>query len=393
MVGGLKNNITKILTLSLFLLTSIATHAQVDPLDLQAIRNWVGDQTFQVEFESEVHDNEIRVDDFGVAQPPYRSYKHDFETHHRHSTTFHVSTTSANQRQVIFYGEFIHDAKFMLTSAPNYRQLAWSYLQAHLPSDKINTLQPTSSPSVFAPILPSGVIDWYKRVEVFIRDTGEVNYVYMFDGNTPLYSGDVAVSLAQAQTYSSAYTSSLFMAPMVIEYPNTLDTNDLIMAPDALGVWQPVWRRFTTVTSDEDDVGFYVYVNAVDGSVFDDRDQWLGGIIDSKPKFGKQIGFRILRDGQIIRTGKHTDVPIGWLQALAKGHKLSAKAGEKAFNLDGKRVALPAKVTAKAGTLYLPWQALKSLPGIKCSYDAKLNRLDITTAKAAKSATKPAAAK
>ena len=75
-------------------------------------------------------------------------------------------------------------------------------------------------------------------------------------------------------------------------------------------------------------------------------------------------------------------VPLPCLQALAKGHKLSAMAGEKAFTLDGKRVALPSKITAKAGTLYLPWQSLKSLPDVKCSYDAKLNRLDITTAKA-----------
>ena len=31
---------------------------------------------------------------------------------------------------------------------------------------------------------------------------------------------------------------------------------------------------------------------------------------------------------------------------------------------------------------YLAAMALKHLPGVKCSFDAKLNRLDITTAKA-----------
>jgi hypothetical protein len=59
---------------------------------------------------------------------------------------------------------------------------------------------------------------------------------------------------------------------------------------------------------------------------------------------------------------------------------VTAKTDAKAFTLDGKELALPAKVLSRKGVLYLPWQSLNSLPGVKAQYDAKLAKLDITTA-------------
>ena len=379
------NNIRKIL--ALFLFTTVAAHAQVDPDDLQAIRTWVGDPNYTVTFLGQDTEQSVLADDYGMLMPSNRTYLHKDGSNR---TSFRVSMDS---HQVITYTNNSPNDIRLLEDSPNYRQQAWSYIQNHLPAAKTATLQQTGYPMLFAPVYPNGVIDWVNRVEAYLLADGTPFTVYVCNGVAPVYTGTIPITLTQAQILCSNYLGNLY-PEATVSYPQYYYTNQLIMAPDALGVWQPVWRRFCEVTNDEDEIGCYVYVNAVDGSVFDDRDQWLGGIIDSKPKFGKQIGFRILRDGQLIRTGKHTDVPIGWLQSLTKGHKLSAKAGEKAFTLDGKRVVLPSKVVAKAGILYLPWQALKSLPGVKCSYDAKLNKLEITTAKvtekpAAKTTPKP----
>jgi len=83
-----------------------------------------------------------------------------------------------------------------------------------------------------------------------------------------------------------------------------------------------------------------------------------------------------------VKQGTTCLLPLTTIQALAKGHTVTAKADAKAFKLDGKELALPAKVLNRKGVLYLPWQALNSLPGVKAQYDAKLAKLDITTASA-----------
>ena len=133
---------------------------------------------------------------------------------------------------------------------------------------------------------------------------------------------------------------------------------------------------------------YVVYVNAATGSIIHSAGGNFQIAKKPKPAPVKKI------QKHTIITKPASMVSLNTMKSLAKGHKITAKAGEKAFTLDGKQVALPAKVTAKAGILYLPWQALKSLPGVKCSYDAKLNKLEITTAKvtekpAAKTTPKP----
>ncbi len=81
-------------------------------------------------------------------------------------------------------------------------------------------------------------------------------------------------------------------------------------------------------------------------------------------------------------------IALTTVRALAKGHALAAKANAKAFSLDGKQLALDAKVLNRKGVLYLPWQALNSLPGVKAQFDAKLAKLDITTAVPVEASTK-----
>ncbi len=81
-------------------------------------------------------------------------------------------------------------------------------------------------------------------------------------------------------------------------------------------------------------------------------------------------------------------IPLSFIQSLAKGHTVAAKAGAKAFSLDGKQLTLDAKVLDRKGVLYLPWQSLNSLPGVKAQFDAKLAKLSITTAAAQSAAAK-----
>lgn len=107
-----------------------------------------------------------------------------------------------------------------------------------------------------------------------------------------------------------------------------------------------------------------VTVNTIDGSIVQSREEQLQNPTAMMP------GVRF--------------VPISTLRYIAIGHKLTAKLGERAFTLNGKRIVLPAKVVAKVGTLYLHWQALKSLPGVKCSFDAKWKTLSISTTGAMK---------
>ena len=363
---------------SVLLCVSLAANAQVDPDDLQAVRTWMGDPGYQIELIWTVDDPAELTDEFGLAASIYREYRSEDR-----STGFRISTLT---HEVVQYIHFINPKVYMGRSNVNYRQLAWTYLQNHLPPSKLATLQATNVPDVFAPKLPTGMIDWHNRVEIPLDVSGVPGSMEIHNATAPLYTGQINIGLTQAKQIATSYMLNIAPPQSTVTFSAMLLTENLITIPDSIGYWQPVWQLLMEAGNSEDSIGCYVYVNAVDGSAFDDLDQWLGGTSAFKPKFGRGVGVRVLYNGLPVRTGKSSDVPIGWLNTLAKGHKLTAKAGEKAFTMDGKRIALPAKVVAKAGTMYLPWQAMKSVPGVKCSYDAKLNKLDITTSPAVKKA-------
>ncbi len=273
----------------------------------------------------------------------------------------------------------------MLPTEPQYESIVSQFLNDYGLSQSLYQYQKIA-PGWYYRKHTATVLDFYNTIEVIVNRDGIPMVFHRMKIATPSYSGTTNIAKNQALTIAQNYLTGLYTVPITYSLSTIYQNQLLIHQPDDLGVWQPVWKFFYEVQTvadnpeDQWDEGYNVYVNAVDGSVFDDRDQWLGGTGETKPKFGKQVGLRVMRDGLLVRTGQSTDVPIGWLMTLAKTHKLTAKAGEMAFTMDGKRIALPSKVVAKAGTVYLPWQALKSLPGVKCNYDAKLNRLDITTA-------------
>ncbi len=95
-----------------------------------------------------------------------------------------------------------------------------------------------------------------------------------------------------------------------------------------------------------------------------------------------KLGFPLV----VVKNTAYVAIPT--LQSLAKGHAVAAKAGAKTFSLDGKQLALDAKILDRKGVLYLPWQALNNLPGVKAQFDAKLAKLSITTAAAQNAAAK-----
>ncbi len=85
------------------------------------------------------------------------------------------------------------------------------------------------------------------------------------------------------------------------------------------------------------------------------------------------LGFPcVLDDAQVY-------VLLAAVQSLAKGHTVTAIAKAMAFTLDGSKKVLPAAIISRKGLLYLPWQALNSLPGVSAQFDAKLAKLEITT--------------
>ncbi len=82
----------------------------------------------------------------------------------------------------------------------------------------------------------------------------------------------------------------------------------------------------------------------------------------------------------LVAVKNTTYIAMPTLQSLAKGHTVAAKAGAKAFSLNGKQFALDTKVLDREGVLYLPWQSLNNLPGVNAQFDAKQPKLSITAA-------------
>ena len=116
---------------------------------------------------------------------------------------------------------------------------------------------------------------------------------------------------------------------------------------------------------------YYVYVNAVTGAII--------------YTFGNTYNCGDAPKGVKAHTGLTSKgkpamlVPMSTLQSLGKGHKIAALKGSKVLTVDGKKSSLPGCAVMVKGRLYLPWQALKAIPGVHPTYDAKNNALAIAT--------------
>ena len=255
---------------------------------------------------------------------------------------------------------------------------AWA--PSHLPTAFYSKLS-KMTPSTWVYRQDDGIWIPSTGVHFKVSKQGKVNYANISDCHLSDYNGSVFVNSAQAmriarQWIANQYSGRTYEAWWLYHAPMVFYGFSDPVSPYTPIIYYEVACSFTDTQFCDSVI---ITVNASTGEVSDaDSGRWDYLPLKAWPpkmltvKYGPK---------QVIGYPKSL-IPIKRLQALAAGHKLSAKADEKAFTLDGKRVALPAKVMAKAGTIYLPWQALKSLPGVKCSYNTKLNRLDITTAKA-----------
>ena len=116
---------------------------------------------------------------------------------------------------------------------------------------------------------------------------------------------------------------------------------------------------------------FDVYVNAATGAIlYTCSDEFLGG---EGPKGVKAHTGLTSKDKSAML------VPLSTLQSLGKGHKIAALKGSKVLTVDGKKSSLPGCAVMVKGKLYLPWQSLKAIPGVRPAYNAKNNALSIAT--------------
>ncbi len=256
---------------------------------------------------------------------------------------------------------------------------AWA--PSHLPPSFLAKMT-RSTPYFWCYRQANGIEHLSTSIAISVNAQGQINYANICDCVLPDYTGSIPVTPTQAMQIAATWVSTKYAGitnqlswPQQSSNPYYGYRNN---APILYYMVYCVLDFGNGLTSEPT-----ITVNANTGEVWDNSSS-IGSATMSKPH--KTTMLITLYDNKTQIGYPNSLMPLKPLQSLAKGHKISAKAGEKAFTIDGKRIALPAKVVAKAGTLYLPWQALKSLPGVKCSYDAKLNKLDITTTPAVKKA-------
>ena len=260
-----------------------------------------------------------------------------------------------------------------------------SWAPSHLPAALLSKLTRLSTHGwTYRQV--NGICILSTSVKVDVNKQGQVCGAEIEDCHLADFNGTIPINSTQALQIAQNWVSS--------QYSDS--TNQLIWPSDTSIVYYgfvdpnmantPIIYYLVGCMFQDDEYPhrILVTVNASTGETWDDMDGMMASAMLTKA--AKTTMLIVSADHKYTVGYPDSIMPIKSLQSLAKGHKLTAKAGEKAFTMDGKRIALPAKVVAKAGTLYLPWQALKSLPGVKCSYDAKLNKLDITTSPAVKKA-------
>ncbi|MHB1461364.1 MAG: hypothetical protein ACYC1M_08810 [Armatimonadota bacterium] len=213
-------------------------------------------------------------------------------------------------------------------------------------------------------------------VQIEVSKQGQVVTADIFDCRLSDYTGPVIVNSAEAMRtakrwLADKYAGSRFRVSWMYDTPAVCYGFE-----DPLSLHTPV-PYYSIVGNDLDTIfceSTTVTVNAHTGEVWDnDGRRWE--YLPIKPWPPKMLTVRY--GVNQVKGYPNSLIPLKTLQLLVKGRSVSANAGEMLFTLDGKRIVLPTKVVANADVLYLPWQSLKSLPGLKCSYNAKLNRLDV----------------
>ncbi len=285
---------------------------------------------------------------------------------------------------------------------------AWS-LRPDLPKNRLELFIDKPQFTEYALKLKDGSYDQFFAVGITRNDNGQITHV--FYRNSPLGRSEQApmISKERASAIATRYAKNYRRfnhSGSVSSYKHQM-VQDIIgpmLAKDVTNDLRPVFYVSfclssavdfkTPLASDETRyVSLNVTVDAVNGQV-------LAAHYDSMPAFNTSgvpistpseapasalLPITVNDDHESLfqpcyRMKQTAIVPLKLMQHLAKPHDLTAKAGEKAFTLDGERFKLLERVVKRDGTLYLPWQALNSLPGVTAIFNAQTNKLEITTA-------------
>lgn len=239
---------------------------------------------------------------------------------------------------------------------------------------------------------PDGSWDPSVQLSFSRTDGGLVDQVTAF--YTPVSSTRPTITVTQQQAIYIAQTIAGSYAwqdedEIVYTYPyfDIEDTDGVDWRTNELGLPEPIYTITFIVSSDPtvnaswinsdpphgmmNCATFVVFVNAANGSiVYSSGSEYASfseptGVKAATGLIGKQKAARL--------------VPFTTLQSLAGPHKLIATTGTKLFHVDGKPIPLPGRVISIKNRLYLPWQALNYIPGVKATYNAKVNSLSIST--------------
>ncbi len=218
-------------------------------------------------------------------------------------------------------------------------------------------------------------------VYVQVDHNGVLNFAEMNDEGFADYRGSIPITPAKAMEIAGHWVRTAHQTDQgKLTWPDSEFQLTYGFYDKSLAYPVPVY----TVTCDLPDSlnrcgcasHFDMKVNAVTGEVWSSTDYgW-----DGSHQIVAKSNMLVIGYGKEFARG-YIDglIPLKRLAAVAPQQKLSAKAGDAAFIVDGKRVVLPSKVVSKDGVLYLPWQALKYLKGVKTVYYPKANFLQVTT--------------
>ena len=219
------------------------------------------------------------------------------------------------------------------------------------------------------------------------------------DSLLPLHQArSVAQDVAQHYVYADMNGSAISWPYIYEQYPERVMAE---ICKDVVGSSYPVYDFVYRLTDKEsinfDDEETLIYpilnirINAITGEVlWVIQESYKASSSSIAPKTTKPVtklpAVDVVLNAKDAKLGfplvvvkNTTYIAMPTLQSLAKGHAVAAKAGAKAFSVDGKQLALDAKILDRKGVLYLPWQSLNNLPGVKAQFDAKLAKLSITT--------------
>ncbi len=347
---------------------------------IQAVRNFIGDQNAQVSMTPGVTEmttstpSESFLDFWDDNNPYYDLTSGNYQ--------YFVDGNSGLIRTVIVTSDlnvYPADALNCETMWARYSMMPRNHMQ-----------QPSSDTWVLR--FPDGSWDPSVQLSFSRTDGGLVDQVTAF--YTPVASTRPTITVTIKQAISIAKTIAGSYAwqgedEIVYTYPyfDMEDADGVDWRTNDQGLPEPVYTITFIVSSDPtvsaawinsesshgmmDCATFIVYVNAANGSiVYSDGSEYLcssetTGVKADTGLIGKQKSARL--------------VPFTTLQALAGNHKLAATKGTKLLLINGKRMALPGRVISIKNRLYLPWQALNYIPGVKATYKAELNSLAIST--------------